>query len=134
IASTNGKYFEHTEMEKLHVYLDWINIMTYDFFNSGSKTTGHHTGLYRPVNGGETNRYTEASVKQHLAAGIPPAKLVIGAAFYARGWTGVNPENNGLNQPYQRYVGDYSYANLLRDYLNKQGFKRQWDSVAKAPY
>src|SRR5205823_1562399 len=82
----------------------------------------------------ETNRYTEASVKQHLAAGIPPAKLVIGAAFYARGWTGVNPENNGLNQPYQRYVGDYSYANLLRDYLDKQGFKRQWDSVAKAPY
>ncbi len=134
IASTNGRYFEHTEMDKLHVYLDWINIMTYDFYTSGAKTTGHLTGLYRSPNDANAGRNTEASVKQHLEAGIPPKKLVIGAAFYGRGWTGVKPENNGINQPFEKYAGEYPYSILVRDYLDKQGFKRQWDSVAKAPY
>ncbi|NJO13057.1 MAG: hypothetical protein HC872_05855 [Gammaproteobacteria bacterium] len=31
IASAHGRYFDHTEMDKLHVHLDWINVMTYDF-------------------------------------------------------------------------------------------------------
>ncbi len=134
IASTNGRYFEHTEMDKLHVYLDWINIMTYDFYTSGAKTTGHLTGLYRSSSDANAGRNTEASVKQHLEAGIPPKKLVIGAAFYGRGWTGVKPENNGINQPFEKYAGEYPYSILVRDYLDKQGFKRQWDGVAKAPY
>src|SRR6185369_10173744 len=134
IASTNGEYFKHTEMEKLHVYLDWINIMTYDFYNSLTKVTGHHTGLYHSDKAGDSTRYTEASVKQHLDAGIPPEKLVIGAAFYSRAFTGVNPENNGLFQPYQRYAGDYSYSKLVSDYIDKQGFKRYWDDTASAPY
>jgi chitinase len=131
IASTNGRYFEHTEMKKLHVYLDWINIMTYDFYTRGSKTTGHHTGLHAS-SGGDPNRNTEASVKQHLAAGIPPEKLVIGAAFYGRGWAGA--KTNGVNQPFEKYAGEFSYSTLARDYLDRQGFKRLWDRVARAPY
>src|SRR4030095_3883484 len=108
--------------------------MTYDFYPSGSKTTGHLTGLYRSSSDANAGRNTEASVKQHLEAGIPPKKLVIGAAFYGRGWTGVKPENNGINQPFEKYAGEYSYSVLVRDYLDKQGFKRQWDGVAKAPF
>src|SRR5581483_2091531 len=134
IASASGEYFKHTEMDKLHVYLDWINIMTYDFYNSLTKTTGHHTGLYRSPGAGDSDRYTEASVKQHLEAGIPANKLVVGAAFYGRGFIGAKPENNGLYQPYERSGGDYPYARLVREFINKQGFKRYWDSAARAPY
>ena len=79
IASAAGEYFEHTEMDKLHVYLDWINIMAYDFYTSSAKTTGHHTGLYRSLSAGNSVASAEASVKQHLAAGIPARKLVMGA-------------------------------------------------------
>jgi len=46
IASADREYFDHTEMDKLHRYLDWINVMSYDFFNSLTPTTGHHAGLY----------------------------------------------------------------------------------------
>lgn len=134
IASTNGEYFQHTEMDKLHVYLDWINIMTYDFYNSLTRTTGHHTGLYHSDNAGDSDRYTEASIKQHLEAGIPADKLVVGAAFYSRAFSGVNPEHHGLFQPYDRYAGDFPYPKLVREYVNKQGFTRYWDSAAKAPY
>jgi chitinase len=134
IASAAGEYFRHTEMDKLHAYLDWINIMTYDFYTSGAKTTGHHTGLYRSLDADDSGGYAESSVKQHLDAGIPRKKLVVGAAFYGRSFAGVKPENNGLYQPYERYAGEYSYDALARDFLNKQGFKRMWDNSAKAPY
>lgn len=134
IASAAGNYFGHTEMDKLHAYLDWINIMAYDFYTSAAKTTGHHTGLFRSLSAGDSTAYAEASVKQHLDAGIPARKLVIGVAFYGRSFSAVHPENNGLYQPYDRYAGQYSYSVLTRDFINKQGFKRFWDEAAKAPY
>lgn len=134
IASAAGPYFKYTEMDKLHAYLDWVNIMTYDFYTSSAKTTGHHTGLYRSLSAGGSNEYTQASVKQHLDAGIPSRKLVVGVAFYGRSFSGVKLENNGLYQPYERYAGQHSYSALTFDFINKQGFKRLWDDEAKAPY
>jgi GH18 family chitinase len=63
IASADGEYFDHTEMSTLHTYLDWINVMTYDFFNSLTLTTGHHAGLYKSAAGSlMCGRSTEASV------------------------------------------------------------------------
>jgi chitinase len=134
IASADREYFDHTEMDKLHVYLDWINVMSYDFFNSLTRTTGHHAGLYRSELAAATDRNADASIKQHLAAGIPPEKLVLGVAFYGRGFTGVTPQNNGLNQPYERYEADHSYAELAGKFIGKQGFVRYWDDRARAPY
>jgi chitinase len=121
-------------MDKLHVYLDWINVMTYDFFNSLTPTTGHHAGLYRSRFAAPSDRYTDASVKQHLAAGIPADKLVLGVAFYGRGFAGVNPLHHGLNQPYERFEAAHPYAELVQDFIGKQGFERQWDAQARAPF
>ena len=134
IASADREYFDHTEMDRLHVYVDWINIMSYDFFNSLTSTTGHHAGLYASEFAAPTDRSADASVKQHIAAGIPPQKLVLGVAFYGRGFAGTSPRNNGLNQPYERYEGDHSYADLVDQFVGKQGFVRYWDDRARAPY
>ena len=71
---------------------------------------------------------------QHLNVGIPSRKLVLGVAFYGRSFSGVNRENSGLYQPYGHYAGEHSYSELIRDFIDKQGFKRLWDDAAKAPY
>jgi chitinase len=134
IASADREYFDHTEMDKLQVYLDWINVMSYDFFNSLTPTTGHHAGLYRAALASPTDRNADASVKQHLAAGIPPEKLVLGVAFYGRGFAGVKPVNSGLNQPYARFEAAHDYAELADKFVDRQGFVRHWDDRAKAPY
>jgi chitinase len=134
IASADREYFDHTEMDKLHIYLDWFNVMSYDFFNSLTATTGHHAGLYASEFAAPKDRNADASVRQHLAAGIPSDKLVLGVAFYGRGFAGVNPLNNGLNRPYQRYEGDHSFAELKDRFIGKQGFVRHWDERAKAPF
>ena len=134
IASADREYFDHTEMDVLHVYLDWINIMAYDFYNSLTKTTGHHAGLYKAAEAPDDSRWGDASVRQHLAAGIPPQKLCLGVPFYGRAFGGVEGGDDPVNQPYAKYTGADSYPKLASDYVNKNGFVRRWDKVAQAPY
>lgn len=134
IASADREYFDHTEMERLHVHLDWINVMAYDFFNSLTPTTGHHAGLYPSERAAPTDRNADASIRQHLAAGIPPGKLVLGVAFYGRGFAGVQPQGNGVNQKYERYEGDHPFRELATGLIGRQGFERHWDERARAPY
>ncbi len=121
-------------MERLHGYLDWINVMSYDFFNSLTPTTGHHAGLYKAALAAASDRNADSSIRQHLAAGVPPGKLVLGVAFYGRGFTGVRPINHGINQPYERFEAEHSYAQLRQNLIGSAGFVRGWDDRAKAPY
>jgi chitinase len=134
IASADREYFDHTEMDRLHGYLDWINVMAYDFHNSLTPTTGHHAGLYPSEFAAPTDRNADASIRQHLAAGIPPGKLVLGVAFYGRRFEGVPARHEGLNQTYGRYGGDLSYAELVDCCIDRDGFVRRWDPRARAPY
>ena len=134
IASADREYFDFTEMDKLHVYLDYINVMTYDFFNSLTPTTGHHAGLYASAYAAPTDRNADASIRQHLAAGIPADKLVLGVAFYGRGFAGVKPEHQGLNQPYERFEAAHPYAELVEKFIGRNGFVREWDERAQAPF
>jgi chitinase len=134
VASADREYFEHTEMARLHVYLDWLNVMTYDFFNSLTPTTGHHAGLYASRYAAPRDRNADKSIRQHLAAGIPSRKLVLGVAFYGRRFEGVDPLHDGLNRPYAKYGGDPSYAALADKLVDRDGFVRHWDSKAEAPF
>jgi chitinase len=134
IASADREYFDHTEMDRLHVHLDWINVMAYDFFNSLTPTTGHHAGLYASKLAAPEDRNADKSVRQHLAAGIPSEKLVLGVAFYGRAFDGVDDEGNGAHQRYKRYAGDHSYAELVEKFVDRQGYVRYWDRDARATY
>ena len=134
IASADREYFDFTEMDKLHVHLDFINVMTYDFFNSLTPTTGHHAGLYASAYAAATDRNADASIKQHLAAGIPADKLVLGVAFYGRGFAGAKPEHQGLHQPYERFEAAHPYAELVEKFIGRNGFVREWDERAQAPF
>lgn len=133
-SSGSRRYFENTEMEAVHPYLDFVNVMTYDFYTGGSGTTGHHAGLYKSRYIEETERYADAAIQRHLDAGIPGEKIVLGVAFYGRGWTGVEPVDSGLYQSVERATKAYTYKDLQSEYINKRSFDRYWDDSAKAPY
>lgn len=133
IASAAGRYFEHTQMDVLHEYLDFINIMTYDMAGAWAPNAGHHAPLYAS-RGGDPTISTDSYVRQHLEAGIPPEKIVVGVPFYARGFTGTGAENEGLNQPYEKYGPGYGWAELADKVIGKDGFERRWDDTAKVPY
>lgn len=130
-SGANQRYLDHTNMAEAHQYLDFVNIMTYDYFTGGSNIAGHHTNLFHS----ETEIPHQSSVQaveEHLAAGIPAEKLVLGVAFYGRGWKLSDttrtlygtPREPGFSMPYRR-------INVLTDSL---GFTRMWDDAAKSPY
>lgn len=132
-ASKN--YLEHTEMHEAHQYLDFINIMTYDFHTGGSPVAGHHSNLYQSQSIHFTGPSADQSVQWHIDAGIPSHKLVLGVPFYGRSWSGVRSQDNGLYQwTGGNERGSAGYDRLRDELINKNGFTRYWDDESKAPY
>ncbi|WP_052481311.1 glycoside hydrolase family 18 protein [Gilvimarinus agarilyticus] len=130
-------YLTKSDIGQWQKYLDFINIMAYDFnFPADGGTTGHHAALYSHPDD-QSGQSAHAAVQNHMAAGVPAEKLVMGVAFYGRHWTEVNPEKRGFQQPAN--AGDNPYGssrfnNLAPNLINKNGFVRYWDDVAKAPW
>ena len=92
-------------------YLDYINVMTYDFHGAWDPTTNHHSALYAAPNDpstGDTKKYnTNDAIQAFRAAGVPASKLNVGIGFYGRGWTNVASTNNGLYQSGTAAPGRY---------------------------
>ncbi len=126
-------YITHTEMDQVAQYCDYINLMSYDYADGSDSISGHHTNLFN--SGNDTSRYSaDKSIKAFLAAGVPAQKIVMGMAFYGKGWQMATTENNGL---YSKAVGPARGGGFtkIKDSLeNKNGFVRYWDEAAQAPY
>lgn len=132
-----NNYVEKSELGEWQAYLDYINIMAYDYnYPADGAVTGHHAGLFTHPQD-KTQNSADNAVQQHLKAGVPASKLVLGVPFYGRMWMQVNNENNGLFQPGSNNtmdLGGGSYKNLHGQLIDKHGFKRYWDDIAKAPW
>jgi chitinase len=134
IAAADGEFVQGIELERVGRALDWINLMTYDFHNSLTPTTGHHAGLHLTALAPADDRAGDKAVAQFLAAGVPAKKLNLGVAFYGRAFTGVDPQHDGLQQKYAKYQGSPSWSELVGSYIDKNGYVRHWDAQAQAPY
>lgn len=144
IASGAGSsYVKNTELGKIKDYLDWINIMTYDYHGGWEKVSGHNAPLYRDNHDPSPNKDTfnvEAGVYGHLNAGVPPSKLVLGLPFYGRGWSGCANFESGQYQSCSSLpqgtweAGVFDFTDLESNYINKSGYNRYWNDTAKVPY
>jgi chitinase len=134
MAIADGPFIDGIDIAAIAPYLDWFNLMTYDFVNSMTPTTGHHSGLHASPLIPTDARTTDRAVKQFLAAGVSPKKLLIGAAFYGREFDDVKPDHNGLYQAYGHYRTEHPWPQLEADFIKRNGFVRHWDADAQAPY
>lgn len=133
-SGANQNYLDNTEMNIAHQYLDFVNIMTYDFHGEWEPKTGHHTNLSIAPND-TLNISAEKAVDQHINAGIPVSKIVLGMAFYGRAWQNVPNENNGLNQSGEKIENfRCKYDTVQNHLLGKNGYVRHWDTLANAPF
>lgn len=118
------------EWNKVMPLVNYVNMMTYDLVNGYSKRTGHLTSLYATT---EQNESTDNTVMFLDSIGVPMNKVVIGLAFYARLFSDVEPENNGLYQK-GKFSGYVIYKNIDDHLSAKNGYQQYWDTKAKAPY
>ncbi len=78
-------------------FVDYINVMTYDFHGAWESRTNHHSALFgspADPSTGDQRRYNSNDAMQALLdRGVPAAKLNLGLGFYGRGWTKVGNAN-----------------------------------------
>ncbi len=118
------------EWKKVMQIADKVNIMSYDLVHGFSKVSGHHTPLYSTA---QQSLSVDNAVKKLIAAGVPPGKIIIGAAFYARLFEVTDTANHGLYDSASFYRG-LSYSRLYDSISTANGFVQYWDTTANAPY
>lgn len=122
-------YLEVNDLAEAQKYLDFINIMAYDFYTGGDQITGHHANLFP---NGAKGRSAQTTVEEHIEFGVPAEKIVLGVPFYGRMWKGVSSEDNGLFQA-GKYEKGLPYQQIFA--LSKSSaYSRFWDFKAGAPY
>ncbi len=139
IAAGLGADLRYVDLPAVNRYVDTFNVMTYDQCNKeppGVHVTCNHSGL---AAGPEAPAFVDTidrGVWQFLMAGVPPQKLMIGAAFYGHAYGDATPRNHGLYQPYAKTLdlGELSWPRVKADFMDTQGFTRYWDAAAQAAY
>ena len=133
-AGSDNEYLDHTEMAKVQRYVDTVNLMTYDYYETGSDAiTGNHAPLF--VDPADPKKASaDTSVRALEQAGVPAAKILLGVPFYGRQWGQVKNFNHGLFQPGKAAPENYaSYSSIAESMLNN-GYSRYWDAVSSVPY
>ena len=129
----NVDYPSTTEMDKVQLYCDFINVMAYDFAGGHDTLSNHHTGLFTASP--DTTKYsTDKAIKMFLDAGVPANKLVVGMGFYGKGWEMASTDNNGLFRKTVKQARAGGFGFIKDSLENKNGFVKYWDDVAKSPY
>lgn len=141
-APAGPTLYANLELDRIHPYLDWLNVMTYDFYTGGEAVTNLNAPLYAAADDPAANApvlNADAALRAYLEAGVPANKVVMGVPFYGRGWSGVNRTNQGLFQPSSGLPsgtwesGVFDYADLAANYVDV-GYSRQWHSTAQVPW
>lgn len=144
----NVSFAKNTELKEMMKYLDFINIMAYDYHGGWENTTNHNTPLHsNPKDTTEFKDYSvEGTVDAYLACGVDPQDLNLGLAFYGRGWIDVTSNaNNGLWQSGKAATATgygmgtwegacFDYWDIIENYVGKNGYTRYYDEVAQVPY
>lgn len=147
-APANYSIIPNTEPDKYHTYIDFINLMTYDFHGIWDKYSNHHSPLYGnpndpdPISREKLN--CDFAVKEYLKLGVPSEKIILGIPFYGKGWILENNDNNGLfakvkGIPYGIFDNDNPSGTnpffFIKGVLeNNPDYKKFRDNYAKAPW
>ncbi len=142
IAAPAGRArYSVIQLDQIYPYLDWINVMAYDFHGGWEATTNFNAPLYATSadpNPDDASLNADAAMQAYVAAGVPAEKLVMGVPFYGRGWSGVSDVQNGLFQPSDGLpagtweTGVFDYSDLEANYLPT--FTRYWQDEAGVPW
>jgi chitinase len=131
-AGANQTYLNKTEMDIASKSLDYINLMTYDFYTGADSISGHHANLFAHKDDPNGNS-CHTAIQQFIKAGVPKEKIVMGIPFYNRFFGKITTHNN--NGQYQPFITDTSlrYSKILNA-IEKDSFPKFFDEESKSAY
>ncbi|GAA3143125.1 glycosyl hydrolase family 18 protein [Nonomuraea roseoviolacea] len=88
---TSGGKIDAADYGGAAQYVDWYNVMTYDFFGAWAAQgpTAPHSPLTSYTGIPTPGFYSDNAIQKLKSKGVPASKLLLGVGFYGRGWTGV---------------------------------------------
>lgn len=95
--ASNGGKIDAADYGGAAQYIDFYNVMTYDFFGAWAKNgpTAPHSPLTSYPGIPQEGFNSDAAIAKLKAKGVPATKLNLGIGFYGRGWTGVTQKEPG---------------------------------------
>ncbi|UQX05149.1 glycoside hydrolase family 18 chitinase [Streptomyces sp. RerS4] len=112
---SNGGKLDVADYAGAAQYVDFYNVMTYDFFGAWAAQgpTAPHSPLTAYAGIPQDGFNSEAAITKLKGKGIPGSKLNLGIGFYGRGWTGVTQATPGgtatgpAQGTYEQGIEDY---------------------------
>lgn len=144
IASGQGDNFTvNADFANSVQYLDFINIMTYDYSGKDDPFGHHNSPLFYDkalLRSSAPRNHVLGGLLGHLNGGVPTHKLIAGVPYYGKGWDGCGPLgqyqtcNKGGTALKSWEAGIFDFSDLENNYIDKNGYKRYWNESAKVPY
>lgn len=126
------------EWEEVIYLLDFISMMTYDFYGRDFSMTNHNSPLYPPAKG--IRGYDTHSTIHHLMDnyGVPSWKICLGVPFYGRSMkTRSAPDlhvGSALAVDARTFAEDEGSPTFYNILAKQSEFHYDWDSLAQAPF
>ncbi len=123
-----GRWFD---IKKMYQYLDYLHIMTYDYYGFYSDLAGHNSPLFFGFDG-LSKDYIDWSMKYwEKEKGVDKSKLLSGLSFYGRRFDKVKKLYD-KNTPSDK-ENAVSYRDIKKFY-NKNGWQEIFDKKRYVPY
>jgi chitinase len=149
-------YLGRFNVSAIQPYLDWVNVMSYDFHGcwDGTDHTGHNAPLYGSSSDPDGADFSVSDgIADWIAAGMPAAKILLGLPYYGKAFqalsnTGPTPsypgryaavdpaQNDGTTCAPGSWSDDngLDYWDLAANYVNVNGYTRYWDGQQGVPF
>jgi spore germination protein len=121
--AVNARRWGKWDYRNLALNADWLYVMFYDYTGPWNK---HLVGPTAPIHWTEQTEDIQRDLKNILAAGTPPEKLLFGVPLYGNDFT-LNPQGVALSVM-TLYLDD------LLQLKEKQQADRRWDDSKKSPF
>ena len=121
---------KNMEIDKIANYVDWFNVMTYDY-HTASGITHFNSPLYAASKDPTPTLNVHTTIQAYLAFGVPPKKLVLGIPFFGYKYRGVAAGRNGLFQ--RNDGGKYVLFRELQE-AAASGYRRFWHDGSRVPW
>jgi chitinase len=112
--------------------LDFMNVMTYDYYGTWSGATGLVSPLFQdpadPEQAGSVKTSMDLYQNQY---GVPIAQLNIGTPFYGYEWDGVDTLWTSCASCAS---ASWDYGTYIEQRINQQGWTNHLDKAARSPY
>jgi chitinase len=119
--------------------VDWLNVMTYDMNNIFSPVSAFNAPLRMdphdpaPAAQRKLDNLTGA-VQFYESHGVPASKIVLGMAFYGRGFTDVSATNAGLYSKFKGVFPETPWSTVKTRFLTDPAWQKHWSGTAQAPW